>query len=1385
MDHTGYGYSFFRGIAQSSQPALTLSQRPWGWSRCKGLATAAKNRLSVGAYLTLAACLLFQASIQSAAAQAAFPAGLVGGTAQTQTVPVPIQSAGTVDHVKILTQGSEGLDFKPSPLQPPMGCSSIVGPVCNVSVNFLPQYPGLRIGAVQIFDSGGHLMGTQNISGFGTGSLSVMAPGQITTVAGDGCLSDGPCLNSGNTPATKTSLSLPLGEATDAAGNLYVSDTGHNRILEVLKINPSGNNPTIVAGSISGASGITGDNGPAQNALINAPSTITVDGSGNIFFADTGNNAIREINAITLNISTIAGTLGTSGSDSSHLSAPQGFVFDASGNLYIADTGNNRVQKVDTLGIVSTVAGTYNQPWGVAISSKDGSLYIADFGANYIFKVNASNVPTIVAGNGTPGYSPDGVAATSATLNGPSSIALDPADNLYIADSENNVVRKVNISTGKISTLVGIAGDGNTDFNGDGLNAQLANLYKPYSIYLDGAGNLFVADRLNLRIREVSATISAIQYPTMKEGKTSAPVIQTIENDGNAALTLTNLTVPPPPSGTTNAVLDPHTTTCSISAPPLAIGADCNLGVEFTPPADLVPPVPPGAPPSDGVIGTGMFSVTSDSGNSPIYVELSGTVLSVDPSSTTVTADHNPAGINQLVMLTAQIASPNQVTGTVEFFDNGVSIGSKTVPPNTDTVVFTTAFNMLGIHVITAVYGGDSLNAASTPNPPLNLNIQQTTTLRVDTSANPSVEFSPITLTAQLGGWTVVPTGNITFKEGSTSLGSATIDGTGKAVFPLPPLAVNLTGYNIIATFAGDINDFGSTGTITQTINRASTSTTLNASNTVIPFSTPITFTATVTGVPSSTPTGNVIFKDGSSNLMTVPVNALGVATYVNSTLAAGAHTITAVYQGDTNYTGSTSIQIIQVTIQQTATNTTISASTTNSVASRPITLTATVTAASNVPAGTVNFMNGNILIGTGTLNNKGVASVVTSTLPVGTNNVNAIYSGDSNDITSASISLPITIVKTTTTTVVSSSQNPIETLTPVVISATVANGGTQSPTGLVTFSEDSVAIGVGTLNAGGVATISIPFLTVGSHTFLAAYAGDGLDYASSSAPFTQTVQLRPTTDALTSSATSLTGGQQLTLISVIRPTEAAGSKPPTGTVTFMDGKTTLATSPIDATGVATVTVLLSGTSASISSTYNGDANYAASSSAPTTVTIGPAPDFTLDATPLTWQMQSKQHQDIQLSLTSVRNFTDTFVLGCLGLPQDATCTFSKDSTTLPAGGSVSVTLTVDTGNPLLGGTPASNTQASNNSPAGSKVVYACLFPGSLALCCLAFKLRRTRLASCLLLLMGLFVATSGLSGCGSFQQSGTPPGTYNFLITATGQTGVSQFVNMTMTITK
>jgi DNA-binding beta-propeller fold protein YncE len=212
-------------------------------------------------------------------------------------VSVNIPPADTLNTIQVLTEGIPNLDFTKSIRGTCISGNSYPAGICTVNVSFNPRYPGLRRGAVLLFDDSGKIIATRILSGSGIGSLSVMAPGAIHTIAGDGFLSgDG-------ATATTSAINLPLGEATDAAGNLFFSDSGNNRIR---KVDSEGNIRTVAG---TATAGFLGDGGPAASAQINNPAAIAIDGAGNIFFADSGNNAIREINGLTGIISTVAGTL--------------------------------------------------------------------------------------------------------------------------------------------------------------------------------------------------------------------------------------------------------------------------------------------------------------------------------------------------------------------------------------------------------------------------------------------------------------------------------------------------------------------------------------------------------------------------------------------------------------------------------------------------------------------------------------------------------------------------------------------------------------------------------------------------------------------------------------------------------------------------------------------------------------------------------------------------------------------------------------------------------------------------------------------------------------------------------------------------------------------
>ena len=335
--------------------------------------------------------------------------------------------------------------------------------------------------------------------------------GVITTVAGGG-VSIGD-----NGPAASAQLNGPYGVAMDSAGNLYIADYGNNRIRKV-----SNGVITTVAGN--GTPGFSGDNGPATSAQLNYPNGVAVDSAGNLYVADFGNNRIRKVSNGTITTVAGNGTGGFSGDNgpaaSAQLRQPQGIAVDSAGILYMADTYNNRIRKVSN-GAITTVAGSgtqgfsgdngpatnaqLNLPFGVVVDSA-GDLYIADLNNHRIRKVS-NGVITTVAGNGTPGFSGDNGPATNAQLNEPYGVAVDSAGNLYIGDSANHLVREV--SNGVITT---VAGNGTFGFSGDNGPATSAQLDHPYGVAVDSAGNVYIAEQGNNRIRLLTPVAPPCTY---------------------------------------------------------------------------------------------------------------------------------------------------------------------------------------------------------------------------------------------------------------------------------------------------------------------------------------------------------------------------------------------------------------------------------------------------------------------------------------------------------------------------------------------------------------------------------------------------------------------------------------------------------------------------------------------------------------------------------------------------------------------------------------------------------------------------------------------------------------------------------------------------------
>ncbi len=375
----------------------------------------------------------------------------------------------------------------------------------------IPLAPGMNLITVTARDAAGNL---------GRATMNVASAPQsvITTVAGTGQFGS----TGDGGPAVSALLSRPIRIDIDGAGNLYLTDSDNHTIR---KVTPQGV-ISRVAGK-AGQRGSSGDGGPATDALLNFPIGVAVDGAGNIYICDNGNLRIRKVTAADGKISTIAGngTLGSGGDGGLGTAAQfnnlQNVAADKDGNVYIADFGNNRIRKVTASdGKISTVAGNgtqgfsgdgglatdaqLNSPNNVSVD-KDGNLIICDPGNFRIRKVTAADgkINTIV-GKGSQGFGGDGGPATDALLNVPVGAIVDQAGNLYFSDRSNHRVRKVAAGTGIITTIAGVGVSG---FNGDGLASTAATLNFPTGLAIDPAGNLYIGDRDNGRVRKLTAAV--------------------------------------------------------------------------------------------------------------------------------------------------------------------------------------------------------------------------------------------------------------------------------------------------------------------------------------------------------------------------------------------------------------------------------------------------------------------------------------------------------------------------------------------------------------------------------------------------------------------------------------------------------------------------------------------------------------------------------------------------------------------------------------------------------------------------------------------------------------------------------------------------------------
>jgi uncharacterized protein (TIGR03437 family) len=377
-------------------------------------------------------------------------------------------------------------------------------------------------------------------------SVFAQSPGTIQTIAGNGATTyagDGG-------QAKNASLNVPVDVSVDLAGNIFIADQFNHRIRKVAT------DGTISTVAGTGVLGFSGDGGPAVNAQLNTPIGIFVDATGNLYIADVGNQRIRKVDT-SGRISTIAGNggKGYGGDGGSALGATfynsVRVAADAAGNVFVADQSNHRVRKITPSGTISTIAGNgagtpqtggFSGDGGPAVSASlnnptalvldpAGNIYICDQFNHRIRKVDTNGIITTIAGNGSAGFSGDNGPALNASLNYPGGITRDAAGNLYFDDDANYRTRRISTS----GTITTIAGTGSQGFSGDGGPATSAALNGAFGVALDLAGNLYIADSTNNRIRVVYGAVSGPAPSISAAGFTNAASFATGGSPGAIA----------------------------------------------------------------------------------------------------------------------------------------------------------------------------------------------------------------------------------------------------------------------------------------------------------------------------------------------------------------------------------------------------------------------------------------------------------------------------------------------------------------------------------------------------------------------------------------------------------------------------------------------------------------------------------------------------------------------------------------------------------------------------------------------------------------------------------------------------------------------------------
>ena len=892
--------------------------------------------------------------------------GAASGT--TETLNFTVGYGVTLGSVQALTLGTPGLDFiaalSPScDLAGPKGCgggttcvNGATNRSCRVIVTFLPTAPGLRRGAIVLFNNSVPPVPiiTVPLYGFGDAPLTSLAP-NIGTVINAGGLA----------------LSYPFQVALDGAGNIYVGDYIGS---DVTRIPAGGGNATRVTLGTPGGIAVQYITG------------VAIDGAGNLFVGDHENNRILVVTP-----GGIVSVLSITGSPA--LGLPTALAFDAAGNLCIADYANGRIIRVST----PVVAGSTSSGLGVVIGTGTFSFtgstltgITADAQGNIYAAAGTENSSSIIKVTTTGVASALSFPGITPAISNPQGVAVDAMGNIYVVDSGNS--RIVALTTAGVASVLSISG----------LPAPSTLSSTLFGVTLDPSGNLYIPDWTNNRIVFVNISEAALAFASTNQGSTStdSPKTATVANLGNQALVFAT-----DPTFTANFSQPSASSNQCLVDTSLTSGTVCNVSVQFT-------------PQSVGSLSAGIVLTnnTVNVGGSTQTISVSG--IGLNPGDTTavsVSSSATSAGIGQPLTVTALVTDTTSghtatvPTGGVTFVDTVGSTATSLNGGGSVALVGGTAvlarvqLSGAGLHTITADYAGvagsflaasntstltvskDTEIIAGPTTQPVQVVTGQAGSVRVTVTGPYSGEVASPSGTL---GYSVLNSSNVRVASGSAALTPGETSSTGTV-----SLANSLAAgtYTVSVSYGGDGNYAASAAATTIQLVVGQITPTVNWTEPA-----GITYGSTLGGVLTASAANGSTPVPGTFSYTATLQGGSAISVTGATRLSAGTYALTAAFTPTDIVTYKAATSSVSLAVAQVSPAIALASSATTVLSKSTVTFTATVSSSAGAPAGSVTFYDGTTSLGSGTLS-QGVASYTTSNLTTGAHSVTAHYGGSAD----------------------------------------------------------------------------------------------------------------------------------------------------------------------------------------------------------------------------------------------------------------------------------------------------------------------------------------------------------------------------------------------------